>query len=239
MEISSLLEKEAIEEADPSSPGFYGRLFIVPKSQGGFRPVLDLSALNRFLRQVPFRMETPLSIREAIRPGDWATSLDLKDAYFHVLIHHTDRKWLRFAWGNKVFQFRALPFGLSLAPWVFTRVVRAFCSKARLEGLRVRDYLDDWLLLAPSKEVSLTQSERLVSLAMEFGFVPNWEKFSLLPSQAFTFLGMAFDTTSMTVSPAPARLTSFASLLLSLTKAEQAPAGSSRPLWVAWNPSLP
>ena len=100
-EINLLCSKGAVEVV-PQSPGFYGRIFVVPKSNGGFRPVLDLSALNKFLITKPFRMETPSSIRDSIRQGDWATTLDLRDAYFHVLIHPKDRKYLRF-FGRSVF----------------------------------------------------------------------------------------------------------------------------------------
>ncbi|XP_070206201.1 uncharacterized protein [Littorina saxatilis] len=117
-EILLLLQKQAVEEVlDHSSLGFYGRIFVVPKASGGWRPVLDLSPLNRFLRKIRFTMETPATVREALRPGDWVTSVDLTDAYFHILMHEADRKWLRFLWGDRIFQFRALPFGLSLAPW--------------------------------------------------------------------------------------------------------------------------
>ena len=56
-------------------------------------------------------METPRSFRDSLRPGDWVSSLDLTDAYFHVLIHTSDRKWLRFRWGESVYQSRAPPFG--------------------------------------------------------------------------------------------------------------------------------
>ena len=45
-EVDSLLAKKAVEEVISPSPGFYGRIFCVPKRSGGFRPVLDLSALN-------------------------------------------------------------------------------------------------------------------------------------------------------------------------------------------------
>ena len=67
-----------------ASPGFYGRLCVVPKSTGGWRPVLDLSPLNVFLRKFPFCMETPVSVRDFVRDGDWATSFDLTDVYFHI-----------------------------------------------------------------------------------------------------------------------------------------------------------
>jgi hypothetical protein len=52
-------------------------------------------------------------MRYAILPGDWAASIDLRDAYFHVPIHAADRKYLRFGWRGRLFQFCVLPFGLS------------------------------------------------------------------------------------------------------------------------------
>ena len=103
-EVATLVRKGAVEVVTSPSPGFYGRFFCVPKASGGWRPVLDLSALNRFLLEVPFKMETAASIREAVRPGDWGASLDLTDAYFHVPIAKADRKWLRFVWEGQVFQ---------------------------------------------------------------------------------------------------------------------------------------
>jgi hypothetical protein len=45
--LNTLLLKEAIEPVlNPTSPGFYSRLFLVPKKTGSLRPVIDLSALN-------------------------------------------------------------------------------------------------------------------------------------------------------------------------------------------------
>jgi hypothetical protein len=42
-------------------------------------------------------------MRYAILPGDWAASIDLRDAYFHVPIHAADRKYLRFGWRGRLF----------------------------------------------------------------------------------------------------------------------------------------
>ncbi len=50
-EVHSLLVKEAIErvpQPDRES-GFYSRYFVVPKKDGGLRPILDLRHLNRSL----------------------------------------------------------------------------------------------------------------------------------------------------------------------------------------------
>ena len=51
LEVEALLEKGAVSLAALPSPGFYGRLFVVPKNSGGFRPVLDLSVLNLFFEK--------------------------------------------------------------------------------------------------------------------------------------------------------------------------------------------
>ena len=215
-EVRSLLKKGAIEKiSSPTSPGFYGRIFVVPKSSGGWRPVLDLSTLNSFLEDLSFRMETAMSVREAIHQGDWSVSMDLTDAYFHIMIHPTDRKFLRFVWNREVFQYKALPFGLAPAPWVFTKITRELCRFVRGQGIRLRVYLDDWLLLAASEDLCARQCRRILDLCSSLGFVLNKEKSDLTPSQRFVYLGMAFDTIAWTISPSPERLTRLQTLLSS------------------------
>ena len=94
-------------------PGFYINFFLVPKKLGGLRPVINLKSLNLFIKKEKFKMETIRSIQKALSPGDWVTSIDLKDAYFHIAVHPNFWKYLRIVVGGKVFQFKALPFGLS------------------------------------------------------------------------------------------------------------------------------
>lgn len=161
------------------SPGFYSRLFCVPKASGSWRPVLDLSPLNGYLKEVHFRMETAQSIRVSIQEGDWSTSIDLSDAYYHLVIHSRDRKFLRFRWQGTVFQFRALPFGLSLAPWLFTRVVRELLLHLRSKGMRIRAYLDVWLVLASSRSTCHSQISRAMQVTQDLGFRPNRGKSDL------------------------------------------------------------
>ena len=60
--VQAPLSKSAVEEVcDPSSPGYYSHLFVVPKPGDRWRPVIDLSALNRLVVAPHFRMERPVS----------------------------------------------------------------------------------------------------------------------------------------------------------------------------------
>ena len=61
-------------------------------------------------------METPETIRTSLQTGEWVTSIDFKDAYFHIPIHSQSRKYMRFHVQGRSYQFKALPFGLSRAP---------------------------------------------------------------------------------------------------------------------------
>ncbi|XDV29214.1 hypothetical protein PO909_032357 [Leuciscus waleckii] len=64
-------------------------------------------------------------IFECIRPQDWFTAIYLKDAYFHVSILPQHRPFLRFAFEGRAYQYKVLPFGLTLSPRVFTKVAEA------------------------------------------------------------------------------------------------------------------
>ena len=96
-----------MERINLERPGYYSRIFLIPKKNGKLRLIIDLSKLNSFLRIQGFKMETVAKVRWAIQPNDWAFSLDLTDAYLHVPIHRASRKYLRFCLRVQVFQFWA------------------------------------------------------------------------------------------------------------------------------------
>ena len=78
-------------------------------------------------------MENIDSAINTVSPGDNMVSLDLKDAYFSVPIHPLDRKLLRFFWKSQRFEFTYFPFGYSLAPWVFSKILKPFAAYMALE----------------------------------------------------------------------------------------------------------
>ena len=135
--LHQLIDKNAVEPvSNQTSLGFYNRLFLVPKPNNKWRPILDLSNLNQFLKVEKFKMETPETIRTSLLQGEWVTSVDFKDAYFHIPIQEQSRKYLRFRVQDRTYQFKALPFGLSTAPMEFTVVPKEVKLNGHTQGYK-------------------------------------------------------------------------------------------------------
>ena len=215
--IQSLLSKNAIERVENvKSLGFYSRLFQVPKPRQRWRPVIDLSRLNTFLHVEKFKMETPESIRTSLIPGEWVSSIDLSDAYLHIPIHSNSRKYVTFCQRSQVFQFTSLPFGLATAPQVFTMIVKEVKLMALSRGLRLHQYLDDWLIRSQSQEEAQVNTQAVVDLTQSLGWIINQEKSELKPTQMFLFVGYEYHLDSAPVKPAQESWLKFQDLILHL-----------------------
>ena len=99
-EVQALVEKKAVHQISASS-GFFSPIFIVPKKEGGWHPVVNLRSLNKYLRIVHFKMESIASLKDILQRGDYMGRLDLKDAYLSVLIVVNCWKYLRFRWEER------------------------------------------------------------------------------------------------------------------------------------------
>ena len=114
-------------------------VFAIPKSSGGYRPIINLKRLNTHKEYERFKME---ALRNLVGPRDWLVKLDLKDAYLSVPVNAQCQKFLRFLWETKLYQCVALPFGLSLAPRTFTKLMKPVIASLRSEGIRLVIHLD-------------------------------------------------------------------------------------------------
>ena len=207
-EVESMLEKRAIEPVSSHHPkgGYYSKIFLVQKKSGGWRPLINLFRLNRYILSPHFKMETIDSVRLTLRRNDWAVSVNLKDAYFHIAIHPKSRRYLHFHFMGRTYQFRALQFGLSPATYVFTRVVKTVVKHCRQQGMRLHAYLNDWLQPSISQSLSFQQRDQLLPTVLSLGFVPNWDNSELIPSQTHCFLGARFDLDKGMIGPSLDRI---------------------------------
>ena len=166
---------------------------------GKLRPVIDFPILNKYISKQPSKMEKVKSIRQVISVNDWAVSIDLTDAYLHVSIHPQYRKYLRFVYGHQVYQFTALPFGMSL-PWIFTKLMDVITAHLRQLAIFLFPYLNDWLIRDLIRNRLISHTIYCFQTVQSLGFIPNLKKSDLIPEQNFTLRDMEFLTQQNIVS---------------------------------------
>ena len=142
------------------------RVLQLPVSCTQASPKVEVSKRPKQAQHLPTcrKFQNGNTIRTFLIPGEWVSSINLADAYLHIPIHPNSRKYLRFCHRSQVFQFTSLPFGLATAPQVFTMIVKEVKLMALSRGIRLHQYLDDWLIRAQSQEEAQVNTQTVVDL---------------------------------------------------------------------------
>ena len=197
LEVTELLSKGAVVETQLTPHSFVSQVFLVEKKDGGQRPVINLKGLNQFVRVEHFKME---GLPDLLQSGDWMVKMDIKDAYLQVPINPCHQPLLSFQWEEKYYMFTCLPFGLSAAPRVFTKLLKPVVGLLRQLGCRLTIYLDDLLILHQHKDRLQQMVQLIGQLFSSLGLIVNHKKSILLPTQILEFLGFNINSQSMQIS---------------------------------------
>ena len=139
-------------------------------------------------------------VRNLLRKGDFMVKINLKDAYFTVPLCLEHQKFVRFRWEGILYEFSCLPFGLSIAPRVFTKITKPVVALLRQLGIRLIIYLDDLLIMTQSKEMLNYHFSTTFHLLDNLGFMINYLKSVLIPATTMEFLGFLIDSQAMTLA---------------------------------------
>lgn len=197
--VVSLADKDVIERCEEEPDQFISNIFMVPKTNGKVRIILDLSKFNDFVDKRHFKMTNIQTALALVIPGIFMSSIDLQDAYFTFPIDVKDRKFLKFRWGNELWRFRALPMGISCAPLIFTKLISPIFAFLQKQGVQCFPYLDDSFICGKTEEECWLATQKLARLMVKLGFKVHLDKSALFPSQSLQFLGVIIDSTSMKV----------------------------------------
>ena len=169
-----------------------------------------------------FRISSPISSSGGLdgvpgSPGSLPSGpgapVIVQEAYLQVPVHPSSHHYLRFCVESSILQFRALCFGLSSAPQVFTRVMAPVSVIMHCYRFCILWYLDDWLVLGSSFREVVRARDLLLWLCQELGIWVNPSKSSLDPSQKLDYLGMSLQTRPLRVFPTQKRVLKLSSLL--------------------------
>lgn len=198
--IDKLLNTGAIIKSDNEEGQFVSTMFTVPKPDGTRRPILNLRKLNLFVESPHFKMETIKNVSDLVTKDCFMAVVDLKDAYHAVPMGEISQKYLKFRWNGQLYTYTCLPFGFSLAPYLFTKLTKPIVAKLRSQGVIVLAYLDDILIFGNNYDECMTNMEKIISLLQKLGFTVNREKSQLLPSKIVRYLGFMINSGNMLLS---------------------------------------
>ncbi|XP_065902073.1 uncharacterized protein [Dysidea avara] len=201
-EVSKLREKGAVHPVQQSEAHIISPIFVVPKSGGGWRLIIDLRYLNSHIVPPHFKMEGLYMLPSIISQGWFMVKLDLKDAYLTIPVAQESWNLLTFQAGppHNLMQFQCLPFGLCTAPFTFSKVTKPATQFLRQLGIHLIIYLDDLLLAAPTKDQLLVDLSTAIWLLTSLGFLINIPKSITAPTCHLEFLGFIVDTDNMVIS---------------------------------------
>lgn len=183
--IDQLLRKGVIVKCTPVQGQYLSSYFLVPKSNGEHRFILNLKGLNQYICTEHFKMQDLRTAVKLILQDYFLASLDLQDAYFLVSIDPPCRKYLRFIFQNTLYEFTVLPFGLCTSPYIFTKIMKPVMGYLRSNGLLSVDYLDDILLIGETYDECRKNVEVTRALLESLGFILNKKKCQFTPPQIF------------------------------------------------------
>ena len=122
-------------------PTVINPLSVSVQPNGKKRLILDLRSVNLHLYKQKVVFDNINTVLQYLEKDDYMFSFDLKSGYHHVEIFYPHTQFLGFSWIDdqgklQFFKFKALPFGLSSAPYIFTKLLRPVVAYWRRSGIK-------------------------------------------------------------------------------------------------------
>ena len=76
---------------------------------------------------------------------------------------------------------------------MFTTVVKTIVYAEKIR--RFHHYIDDWLIIADTPQQTIRHARYaryVINLAISIGWIPNWSKSQLTPTQTFQYVGTQY-----------------------------------------------
>ena len=179
---------------------WFHRLFLVPKSDGGYRLISDMRAINTMFRQPPpFAHPTIRSIFSG--PWLYGTKMDLKSAFYQPAVSEPLSRFFGFrANPTELATYKGLPMGWAWSPFIFDLLLRPLDLLLSALGFNTVRYVDDIAVLADTPERLSTDITGVTQILSRVGWKLSLKKTFLVAATTFVFLGVRIDLPRCAVS---------------------------------------
>ena len=170
-----LKDLESRDIIENSTAAWLSPIVLVNKSNGEKRMCLDYRKVNKHLAVDIHPLPKLEELVENVSGHGWYATLDLKDAYYQVMLDEESRDITTFSEGVSLYRFKRLPFGLSCSAAIFTRQLNAVLAPL-LKEKWVSSYLDDIIVYSNDFNTLLNRLDKLFSHMKKVGIKLNLSK---------------------------------------------------------------
>lgn len=201
-EIKDLLKLNVIERVPCGTKVYENYIFTKLKPSGKVRVIFDMKQLNIDIKLPKLNMFKFSQAYQDLIHNSFACKVDLSNAYWHIGVNINYRRFLAFKFNGVTYQWKAMPFGLKTAPYLFCKLMGCFIKHIKVKfNIIIFYYMDDLFIVGPSKvttELHVNIVIRELNLA---GLSVNFEKSVLTPTQIIDFLGVKVNLNDKWLGP--------------------------------------
>ena len=183
--VAHMLAENAVIELPPGEkPTVVSPTGVVLKrGTNKFRLTVNMRYVNRHLGKKVFKSEGLKNLADLAERWDHAVSYDLMLGYYHVGLHPRSRIFVGFSWKGRYYVCNYLPFELSTAPWVFSKVMRELVMFWRRASISVLPHWDDLMLMKQGFGACVRLARWVEGDFVRAGLRINVPKCRMIPSQ--------------------------------------------------------
>ncbi|GFS74276.1 transposon Tf2-11 polyprotein [Trichonephila clavipes] len=182
-QIDEWLEQRIIRE---SCSDFSSLVVVCKKKDGTMRFYIDYRKLNKKIGKDRYPLPIIEEVLDKLGHGKIFTTLDLKNAFFHVDVDEVSRKYTAFVTETGQYEFLKVPFGLSISSNYFQRYINYMFKELLRDGTLII-YLDGIIIPATDEKEAYKKLARVLETASRYGIELNLKKWyfrKCIPSYA-------------------------------------------------------
>jgi len=186
-QVKQMLNNGIIE---PSVSEYNSPVLLVPKKstngQKAWRCVYDFRALNKKLLADKFPIARMDDILDQLGRAKWFSVIDLMSGFHQIPLDEESRDFTSFSVDAGSFRFTRLPFGLSVSPNSFQRMMSMAFAGVTPEKAFL--YMDDLIVIGCSEKHHFTNLRDVFDTCRKYNLKLNPEKCQFFKKEV-TFLG--------------------------------------------------
>ena len=143
-------------------PHIVNPLPVSVQRNGKKRLILYLRHVNKHVYKDKIKFDDWKTMEDFVVKQGFMFKFDIKHGYHHIEIDKIHKKKLGFSWEQngsvKYFVFTVLPFGLTSAPFIFTKTMRVLVKYWREQAVKIASFIDDGAGVAKVRETTIKQA---------------------------------------------------------------------------------